>query len=452
MMSATVWNSVRHKQRKIQRKHGMATLVEKPPDLGADIESKSPIDVDINDLKGIQVKEAKFGKHGVLQIKNATAIHVTTPMIPEAIVKTEKGVIGKPPIVRKSKKNDYPDDRTEGRSTRPGSEITIPDSRSRDDRDSDVGNDKMGRIKSPMSVQVERKQPPNNTPASRAFSDYTRNSGGSTKYHVMVPGQGHIDPLPSPSKRMHQNSRTRRVPAKLIRLATVTFSARTKPASRGQGSSLYYEEPKKPTKVIGWDVANNARPPLRVDMEGPGPCSYSPCNKPLGETNAPSWTFRAKCAPEKAGGARTSWEKPWFQSPHIWQTKTDFFNDTSWPTPNLYKQKSLLGPRQRTMTEAPSFTIGVRKEVSMNKAGSSKEPSPNEYEKDTADKLVHQRGPSYSHQFRRSGTVLWPSIEKTPGPAAYTPVYAQNKTSGPAFTIRSIRRDASHSLGPNSAF
>lgn len=204
----------------------MATLVEKPPDLGSDIDSKSTIDVEINDLKGLQLKETKIGKHGVLQLKNTTAIHVTSPMIPETIVKTEKGVIGKPPIIRKSKKLDYPDDRTEGRSTRPGSEITIPDSRSRDG-DSDLGDEKIGRIKSPMSVQVERKLPPNNTPASRVLSDYTRNSGGSTKYHVMVPGQGHIDPLPSPAKRMHQSqTRTRRIPAKLIRLTTVTMSAR----------------------------------------------------------------------------------------------------------------------------------------------------------------------------------------------------------------------------------
>jgi len=29
------------------------------------------------------------------------------------------------------------------------------------------------------------------------------------------------------------------------------------------------------------------------------------------------------------GGCRTSWEKTWFQSPHIWQTKVDFYNDTS---------------------------------------------------------------------------------------------------------------------------
>ena len=29
------------------------------------------------------------------------------------------------------------------------------------------------------------------------------------------------------------------------------------------------------------------------------------------------------------GGGRTSWEKSWFQGPHIYQQKTDFFSDNS---------------------------------------------------------------------------------------------------------------------------
>ena len=72
---------------------------------------------------------------------------------------------------------------------------------------------------------------------------------------------------------------------------------RTKPAPRGP--SLYYEEPKKPSKVITWDEATEARPPLRIDMEGPGPTNYSPRIKPLMETNSPAWTFGGKCQPEK---------------------------------------------------------------------------------------------------------------------------------------------------------
>jgi hypothetical protein len=66
-----------------------------------------------------------------------------------------------------------------------------------------------------------------------------------------------------------------------------------------RGPSLYYEEPTKPKKVITWDEANEARPPLRIDMEGPGPTNYSPRNKPLNETNSPAWTFGSKCFIEK---------------------------------------------------------------------------------------------------------------------------------------------------------
>ena len=36
-----------------------------------------------------------------------------------------------------------------------------------------------------------------------------------------------------------------------------------------------------------------------------------------------------------------------------------------------------------------------------------KEPSPNNYEKQEADKVTFPKAPSYSHQFRRSGTILW---------------------------------------------
>ncbi|RUS83260.1 hypothetical protein EGW08_008983 [Elysia chlorotica] len=118
-----------------------------------------------------------------------------------------------------------------------------------------------------------------------------------------------------------------RVPPKLVRLATVTVSpAKSRP---NKTASLYYEEPRRPTKVITWDQATNHRPPLRIDMEGPGPCSYSPLNKPLGETNAPCFTFGTKCYPEKDGGARTSWGKSWFQSHHLWHSKADYSREGS---------------------------------------------------------------------------------------------------------------------------
>ena len=37
-----------------------------------------------------------------------------------------------------------------------------------------------------------------------------------------------------------------------------------------------------------------SRPPLRIDMSGPTPTTYSPRNKPLYETNAPAYSFGRK--------------------------------------------------------------------------------------------------------------------------------------------------------------
>ncbi|KAK2150623.1 hypothetical protein LSH36_398g02011 [Paralvinella palmiformis] len=84
----------------------------------------------------------------------------------------------------------------------------------------------------------------------------------------------------------------------LVKMSTVTMAAR----QRAPSSRMYYNnyvETRKPRKTITWDEATNARPPLRIDMDGPGPCSYSPRNKPLYETNAPSWSFGRKTFVEK---------------------------------------------------------------------------------------------------------------------------------------------------------
>lgn len=42
--------------------------------------------------------------------------------------------------------------------------------------------------------------------------------------------------------------------------------------------------------------------------------------------------------------------------------------------------------------------------------------------------------------------------EKTPGPAAYSPCLDNSKLMSPAFTIRSLRREKSHVLGPFATF
>ncbi|PVD21997.1 hypothetical protein C0Q70_17800 [Pomacea canaliculata] len=238
-----------------------------------------------------------------------------------------------------------------------------------------------------------------------------------------------------------------RRPAKYASAGTTTVSSVRVRRSLSHGPSLYYEE-RKAQKVITWSEATNARPPLRIDMEGPTPCTYSPRVKPLQETNAPAFTFGSRCQPEKDGGSRTSWAKTWFQTPHVWLNKVDFGREELWPSPAQYHKPSCLGPRQRTMPEAPSYTFGHRSEYSIVKQGAGKEPSPNEYQPHLADKIVLRRSPAFTHQLRREGTVLWGASEITPGPAFYNPVVPSREA--PAFTIRGIRRENTHLPGPYS--
>lgn len=336
-------------------------------------------------------------------------------------------------------------------SARDGTKVSIDVEKEKYDSRTDLATD----TKTPFSVRVERK--PLHTAQTRSHSDYFSKTPSTSRYTYIAASLSQYTGFHPDIKGKEnffseippQQMRVRR-PPKLVRLATVTMSPKTKPAPRGP--SLYYEEPKKPSKVITWDEANEARPPLRIDMEGPGPTNYSPRNKPLHETNSPAWSFGSRCQPEKAGGSRTSWEKTWFSTPSVWTNKVDFYNDSAWPSPTHYKSRPVLGPRQRTMTEAPSFTIGTRNEMTMAKADSTKEPSPVDYDKDIADKIVHTRGPSFSHQFRREGTIMWGSQDRTPGPGAYTPNYSYNKRHGPSYSIRNLRREKSHVLGPFSTF
>ncbi|XP_045188866.2 uncharacterized protein LOC123546554 [Mercenaria mercenaria] len=334
-------------------------------------------------------------------------------------------------------------------SIRDGTKMSYDTERERKEVKSEIDRDS----KTPFSVKVERK--PLHTAQTRSHSDYYSKSPSTSRFTHLATSLGQFygfatDPTAKDMRFQPQMPRMRR-PPKLVRLATVTMSPKTKPVPRGP--SLYYEEPQKPKKVITWDEAMESRPPLRIDMEGPGPTNYSPRNRPLNETNSPAWTFGSKCFIEKAGsGSRTSWEKTWFQNPEVWTSKVDFYNDSAWPTPTHYRHRPALGPRQRTMIEAPSFTIGTRRETTFSKAGSEKEPSPVDYDKDVADKIVLKKAPAFSHQFRREGTVVWSSKEKVPGPGSYSPKFSYNKPHCPAFTIRSLRREKSHVLGPFSTF
>merc|ERR1712226_666156 len=155
----------------------------------------------------------------------------------------------------------------------------------------------------------------------------------------LAPSQAEIGRIPSAGRDRRdvqtprisrESTRLRNVP-NVVKMATVTAaaSAKTRPETPVEfyQSGYYGEGVRRLRKVVSWDQANNARPPLRVDMDGPTPWSYSPMVKPLKETNAPAWSFGKRSFVEKKGGSRKSWEKSWFHTDDVWKMKTDFVDE-----------------------------------------------------------------------------------------------------------------------------
>ncbi|XP_070581679.1 neurofilament medium polypeptide-like [Ptychodera flava] len=239
-----------------------------------------------------------------------------------------------------------------------------------------------------------------------------------------------------------------KLPTSVMKMSTVVLSAR-KRAAISKGPSVYYEE-RSHQKVATWDECMNSRPPLRIDMEGPGPWSYSPRNKPLSETNAPEWTFGMRLH-ERSGGGYKAWHKEWYHSPDNYTHRLRF--DQKWPTPATYNIGTLVGIRPQTKPSTPSFTIiGKRGTFSIAKRGSDKEPGPNQYNREKADRLVLRTAPAYTHSLRHRGTTLWSKSELTPAPCNYNPKVSKMayKPHNPAFTIRGIRGEKQHQLGPHT--
>ncbi|XP_038045498.1 serine-aspartate repeat-containing protein F-like isoform X2 [Patiria miniata] len=241
-----------------------------------------------------------------------------------------------------------------------------------------------------------------------------------------------------------------KLPHSVMKMSTVMVSAR-KRAVLNRNASVFYEE-KQQSKVISLDQAINSRPPMPFDLDGPGPWSYSPRNKPLNEDNSPEYTFGHKLN-EKSGGGRTAYAKTWFNSNNGFTQKVQY--EKRWPSPAHYNStRPLLGRRKPTMVDYPSFTIGVRSNFSISKIGSENEPGPNEYNRSTSDVATLRTAPSYTISRRHQGTKLWSGNELTPGPGTYNPRWGHSSGAvhHPSFTIQGVRRLKSHQLGPHPTF
>ncbi|XP_033643626.1 uncharacterized protein LOC117303511 [Asterias rubens] len=303
--------------------------------------------------------------------------------------------------------------------------------------------------------RLSRSLPPSTDPANIPEGYYNRSlSRGEGQY-----SRTHIPRIPSASGSSKTGTRDRdvrralnsaKLPPSVMKMSTVMVSAR-KRAVLNRHSSVFYEE-RHQTKVISLDEAINSRPPMPFDLDNPGPCRYTPRNKPLNETNAPEFTFGHRLQ-EKGGGGRTANSKTWFNSKDGFTTKVHW--DKRWPSPAHYNStRPLLGRRKPTMFDYPNFSIGVKSKFSINKRGSENEPGPNEYNRSNSDSIILRKAPSYTISQRHQGTQLWGGKETTPGPGTYTPRWGfdSGMVHHPSFTIQGIRRAKNHQLGPHSTF
>ncbi|XP_022107076.1 protein IWS1 homolog [Acanthaster planci] len=270
---------------------------------------------------------------------------------------------------------------------------------------------------------------------------------------------GHIPRIPSASGSTKAEVRegdvrralnSAKLPPSVMKMSTVMVSAR-KRAVLNRNASVFYEEMQH-RKVISLDQAINSRPPMPFDLDGPGPWSYSPRNKPLNEDNSPEYTFGHRLN-EKNGGGRTAYAKTWFNSNNGFTQKVNF--ERRWPSPAHYNStRPLMGRHNPTLVDHPSFTIGVRSKFNISKRGSENEPAPNEYNRSKSDAAILRTAPKYTISHRHQGTKLWSGSELTPGPGAYNPRwgFSSGSVHHPSFTIQGVRRTKSHELGPHSTF
>lgn len=233
-------------------------------------------------------------------------------------------------------------------------------------------------------------------------------------------------------------------PQKFIRLSTV--SARNSLRHQRPFHSQPYDEHPEQRNAISWYEATESRPPLRIDMSGPTPTTYSPSNKPLYETNAPAYSFGRK-EPDKRGSGQKAWGKLWFRSHSPFTFKTNY--ELHWPSPFHYHHKSTLGPKQVNKPAFPSHSMGARQPEVIRKKKKEIQPVPTIYYPEVLALSRMRRAPAHSMGCKLPDRN-WTPILDVPAPNAYNPLQSifVTKPSKPSFTMCPERRNKRHDVGP----
>ncbi|XP_039257481.1 protein STPG3-like [Styela clava] len=233
---------------------------------------------------------------------------------------------------------------------------------------------------------------------------------------------------------------------KFVRLSTV--SARNSLRHPRTFYQPIQSEIDYPRRNISWYEATESRPPLRIDMSGPSPTTYSPCNKPLYETNAPAYSFGRKEI-EKAGSGQKAWGKLWFRSHSPFTFKTNY--ELHWPSPFHYQHKSTLGPKQVNKPAFPSHSIGTPTSLQppKHKARMTVQPVPTIYYPEVVALSRMRRAPAHTMGSKLQNRN-WTPIMDVPAPNMYNPLKSIliTKPTQPAYTVCGFRKDKRHDVGP----
>nr|XP_060613691.1 protein STPG3 [Anolis sagrei ordinatus] len=188
---------------------------------------------------------------------------------------------------------------------------------------------------------------------------------------------------------------------------------------------------------------------LVTNLDSPGPAAYPPPVLNCRESNAPAYTFGWK-TPPKDGSGRRSWQKPWFQSKNPFHRKTDYTQETNWPSPFDYGPT--LGSMLVNRPTSPNFTMGRKGEFSWVNKTTIDDPAPNRYNTDRAYKHVLFRSPSFIMRPAQHIVFGWAKKDLTPGPGAYDVEkgHSARLPNSPSFYIQGVRRPKKHETGPFS--